>query len=343
MQQPTQSSVQPDPKAACFKCKPKKRTRTLAPPFHEILYAQSGRKMDVTLDVPSQAEECPLTLAPIAEDSLEFLGSTRSYFAAFPDAKRMTLPCGHGFGALNIIYHFARRNMLCPCCRSGLDSRLSSHCVPSSFRKVFLAKIQRELSGDAREQVESDRSLARTLLMTDQPGLMPAGFAEMIRQEARAVMGVTPDEARFMVVDVQFVDLIVSGNISVRMRFFTYNDSRPPLAIFSMPLAATIENANPRVVTFSLPGGAIRRTVEAQLRDPSVCAVQLSIVVNDSEAAQTEKLCINRGLNREVFRVRKESPNSEMEWEVVLELQEGGKSLSSFKWTALLAYVNSFR
>jgi hypothetical protein len=111
--------VEPDFRPAC---KPKKRGRGRGMGhtfFDQILYGQNGCKIVVRLEAPAPGEECPLTLSPIAEDSLEFLQPTTAYLTAFPAYKKMTLPCGHGFGALSILYHFARRNMLCPCCRRG--------------------------------------------------------------------------------------------------------------------------------------------------------------------------------------------------------------------------------
>ena len=101
------------------------------------LRAQSGRHMTVELVEPTEGEECLLTLEPIVEDKLDFLPAHSSFIEDSPNLQKMLLPCGHGFGALNIMYHFARNKMLCPCCRTGISSSLTGSCVPRHIKQVY--------------------------------------------------------------------------------------------------------------------------------------------------------------------------------------------------------------
>ncbi len=312
-----QSELAPAPSKAS---KPKKRSRGMGPPFNEVLYAQSGRKLDVKLEVPSADEECPLTLSPIADDALEFLQPTTTYFTAFPEVKKMTLPCGHSFGALSIIYHFARRNMLCPCCRAGVDARLSSHCVPSSFRKTLLSKVQRELREDSNEQVESDRRAASSLVHADATSL------------------VYIVETRLM-----FSDVTIDGTINLNMRFLNYNESRPALATFNIPLVMRLNASNSNLYTFFLGTGSVRGMINSLLSDLSVSALELCSVMDMStgrevEIANSGTIVLDRSQNRDVFTILAEGDSH-----FYLEVLEGASRLAKLEWTAPVHMLQSIR
>jgi hypothetical protein len=145
------------------KTKSGKRYRPPGPPFYDKLYGGSGRHLAVTLEEPSAGEVCPLTLSPIADDCLDFLSDGATWFTAFPAVKKMVLPCGHSFGALSLLYHFARRNMRCPCCRAGLDSQVQLACVPAHLRLTFSAKVDEERAREDEEQEEADARVAASL------------------------------------------------------------------------------------------------------------------------------------------------------------------------------------
>lgn len=308
-------SVVPNPAPAALpveaKPSPKRRRgRAMGPPFHEVLYAQSGRKIDVRIEVPAPDEECPLSLAPIAEDTLEFLQPTTSYVTAFPDAKKMILPCGHGFGALSILYHFARRNMLCPCCRAGLDSRLAPHCVPTAFRKTFLSRVQRELRSDSEEMAESDRRLASSL---DQSQAMSLVY----------------------VVDLRFTraDPVLSFNFDLTACFIGYNESRPPVATFSLPLVPR-ENVDDRWL-FAVPNGVSRTFFDLQLTDPSVCGVRLGVTIDGGpEIARSGLIAFDREQNRNLHAVNAEGNSC-----FYLEVHGGASRVYKLEWVVPVSYL----
>lgn len=293
--------------------KPKKRSRCLGPPFHDQLYAQSGKKIEVKIEVPSADEECPLTFSPMAEDTLEFLQPSTTYITAFPDAKKMVLPCGHSFGALNILYHFARRNMLCPCCRAGINARLSSFCVPSSFRKIFMSKVQQELRKETEEQAESDHRFASSLMHVDALALV-----------------------RIVDTRIFYTDVTIDGTVTMNIKFLNYNESRPPLATFSVPLIMRVDTSNVNRWIFFLGNGSVRSHLNSVLADTSVSALELCSVMEisarrDVEIANSGTILLDRSQNRDVFCILAEGDSH-----FNLELLNGGSQIAKLEWSAPL-------
>lgn len=314
--EPAELAPPPPPKA-----KPKaraKRSRAMGPPFHVILYGQNGRKMDVTLEPPAEGEECPLTLGPIADDTLDFLQPTTTWFVSFPDVKKAVLPCGHSFGALNILYHFARRNMLCPCCRAGIDSRLAFRCIPPLFRNLMESRILRELRTDTDELVESDRRAAR-------------GF----QAEAASLV---------YIMDTRFLDLVMSGSLSLDVRFRSYNEQRPPLATLNVPLLAHVNHEDMQHAVFTLPRGSISDFIGSQLRDPSVCEVDFTVVVDDlynesfHAASMNNPIRLDRQVNREVHVVPSDGGST-----FTVEFQDGHSRITSFEWRVPTSFLSNLR
>lgn len=274
----------PEPAAAAPSQKGKrgKRFRPFGPPFHELLYGMNGKKIRIRLEVPDPEEECPLTLDPIKDDALSFLSPDAKWFTAFPDVTKATLACGHGFGALNLLYHFARRNMLCPCCRAGINDRLSLHCYPQHLRMRLNAKVRTELDVDEQEHVQEDRAaataIASSLLMDDSNARSP-----------------------WMAFEVQLVDFSDRGSIRLAMRF--YGDDANSTVTIDVPLSprppTSMSNTN-RV--FYLPPGPYTSLIETQLNDPSVRSFQLVSCVHlfhrTLEIASTERVVLDRTQNR---------------------------------------------
>ena len=116
------------------------------------LRAVNGDSLAVVLSPADADEECPLSLGPILEDNLDFLDGT-TFVADLPDLKRMTLPCGHSFGAMNVMYHFARQNMLCPCCRAGVNDVMHVDSIPKHFRNELARSVP--TARDESELVDS--------------------------------------------------------------------------------------------------------------------------------------------------------------------------------------------
>ena len=144
---------------------PKKRQRMrnpVQPPFHSMLHTKGGKSMRIHINVPGPDEQCPLTMSAISEDCLDFLPE-ETYIAAMPEARKITLPCGHDFGAMSITYHFARRDMRCPCCRAGHKQKMSAESIPFHFRAKLIAHVEEAEQQDADEQAREDERAAREL------------------------------------------------------------------------------------------------------------------------------------------------------------------------------------
>jgi hypothetical protein len=70
----------------------------------------------ITLSIPTDDEECPLTLESIAESNLPCLPGV-SFLRERPLHTKLTLPCNHSFSAISLVYSFCKNSMTCPCCR----------------------------------------------------------------------------------------------------------------------------------------------------------------------------------------------------------------------------------
>jgi hypothetical protein len=123
----------------------------------------SGSQLIVELSSPDKDEECPLTLDPIQNDALDFLSTGVTFLKDCPTIKKMSLPCGHIFGALNITYHFLKNNMQCPCCRAGPRDRLASKCVPAHLRTALSRQIKML---EREEQLEQNREDWNSLFLS---------------------------------------------------------------------------------------------------------------------------------------------------------------------------------
>ena len=107
-----------------------------------------------------------MTMLPIAEATLDFLpaDTPRAPIVARPELTKATLPCGHSFSALALLYHFAKNCMRCPNCREGAAARMAGQSVPAHLRPAFRAHLEREAEADRREQVASDMHAAAQIL-----------------------------------------------------------------------------------------------------------------------------------------------------------------------------------
>ena len=122
--------------------------------------------MAVKLSIPDPDEECSLTLEPIMTSRLTFLPGC-TFFENKPEICKMTLPCGHGFSAMNLIYHMCKNNMLCPCCRAGFNVPASLDSIPSHFRGKFQEHIG---STRAEEEADEERALLQEIRALEPTG-----------------------------------------------------------------------------------------------------------------------------------------------------------------------------
>jgi hypothetical protein len=136
---------------------------------------QTQRSIKVSLCVPDADEECPLTLDKISESKLEFLPST-TFLKHSPFHTKILLPCGHGFHAMALIYHWCKSTMLCPCCRAGIKRRASIDCLPEHFRQEMESRVATTLREEEEEEVSTDTvafiAMLQTTIVFENWGLM---------------------------------------------------------------------------------------------------------------------------------------------------------------------------
>lgn len=151
--------------------------------------AQRNKFLPLGLSEPGQGEECSITLEPIQEYTLPFLPDSvpPAVMPSQPNLTKASLPCGHGFSALALLYHFAKNSMTCPICRAGhAKALMTEQSVPVHLRRHFskhLANLRRE---ESREQVAADALAAAHVLQQEEVSHRPslnhhAGFMPVTR------------------------------------------------------------------------------------------------------------------------------------------------------------------
>jgi hypothetical protein len=114
------------------------------------LFSKSFNKLvfttQITLSIPLEGEECPLTLESIKDSQLSCLPNT-SFFIESPLHNKLTLPCGHSFSALTLVYSFLKTSMTCPLCRDGKHIQADIRCLPphlSNLKKTIQRNLEME-------------------------------------------------------------------------------------------------------------------------------------------------------------------------------------------------------
>jgi hypothetical protein len=106
---------------------------------YEIKGRDGTKKTVVKLSVPGEDDECPLALDSMRDAKLQFYEA--SFFIDRPELQKLTLPCGHSFSAMLLVYSFCKNNMTCPCCRSGHDCKADIGCLPEHMRLEFNKRV----------------------------------------------------------------------------------------------------------------------------------------------------------------------------------------------------------
>jgi hypothetical protein len=104
----------------------------------------------VVLSIPGDEDECPLTLEPIKDSRLACMPDA-VFMQEKPQHSKVTLPCGHGFHALSLLYNWCKNNMLCPCCRDGVSERADPACLPESIRDKVHEKVRETLQAEEQQ------------------------------------------------------------------------------------------------------------------------------------------------------------------------------------------------
>eukprot|EP00961_Rhodomonas_salina_P206315 2785008-Rhodomonas_salina.1 len=112
---------------------------------------------------PDPEDVCCILADTIVDAKLEWLDDSLDFFTAVnTSAKKATLPCGHSFYALALLYHFSKNNMRCPVCRGGEDNTLNSQCIPKHLRHAMTARVTDTTKREAEEseQDEHEQTMA---------------------------------------------------------------------------------------------------------------------------------------------------------------------------------------
>lgn len=119
------------------------------------------KTISIVLSTPEPSEECMIAQEPMAEYRLPFLQGGESVCEDRPELAKASLPCGHSFSALALLYHFAKNAMTCPCCRAGhAKTVLADASIPSHIRRAFTRHLLEARAEETREQIASDALLA---------------------------------------------------------------------------------------------------------------------------------------------------------------------------------------
>ena len=140
------------------------------------------KSIQLSLSEPAGDEECHIGLEPIAEYRLSFMPqeSALSVVEGHPALTKASLPCGHGFNALALLYHFAKNSMTCPFCRAGhAKTLMSEQSVPLGAREHFARHLAAVRAEENREQSEMD-AVEATLVM-EQEVRRSNGFLPLTR------------------------------------------------------------------------------------------------------------------------------------------------------------------
>jgi hypothetical protein len=139
---------------------------------HSISVRSSGpiersKSVALQLTAPGEDEECTIAMEPIAQYRLPFLPDTAAacVWEDRPALTKAILPCGHGFSAMALLYHFAKNSMTCPCCRAGHDGvKMGLQSVPTHLRDKFARHLETVQADEVREQIASDAIAATRAL-----------------------------------------------------------------------------------------------------------------------------------------------------------------------------------
>jgi hypothetical protein len=129
--------------------------------------ARQSKTLLLELSEPTPYEECIIAMEAIKDYRLPFMpiGFREGIVEVEPELTKACLPCGHGFNALALLYHFAKNSMTCPFCRAGHEKhQLSLHSVPKHLRWHFTRHLEATHAEEAREQIAADAATAASML-----------------------------------------------------------------------------------------------------------------------------------------------------------------------------------
>ena len=119
------------------------------------------KSLVLRLSEPCPEEECGISLEGMSKCRLPFLPeSTGVAWSPLEDQPLLTkasMPCGHSFNGMGLLYHFAKNSMTCPLCRAGhIGTVMGEKSIPEHVRRLFTTHLAKVRAEDAREQVTQD-------------------------------------------------------------------------------------------------------------------------------------------------------------------------------------------
>jgi hypothetical protein len=177
-------------------------TRTYTLVVRSLGWAGKAKILALDLSEPEQDEECSISLEKIREYRLPFMPDdpenkqgTASPLASQPHLTKASLPCGHGFNAMALLYHFAKNSMTCPFCRAGHEGVLMGELsIPEHARQHFAMQLEKARAEDRRERLASDTQAAARLLEQEITARQQLGI-EMFLPLARVMLIVNAYES----------------------------------------------------------------------------------------------------------------------------------------------------
>ena len=145
--------------------------------------AQRSKTLLLQLSEPAPDEECSITLESIPDYRLPFLqDGPNSVLETQPNLTKASLPCGHGFNALALLYHFAKNSMTCPICRAGhAKAVMTEQSIPVHVRKHFSRHLASLRAEESHEQIAADALAAARMLEQEVSRRNNSGFMPMTR------------------------------------------------------------------------------------------------------------------------------------------------------------------
>lgn len=130
---------------------------------------KQAKSICMTVTVPDQGEECVISLCPTADFRLDFLDPNEDHclFRDTPALTKASLPCGHSFNAMALLYHFAKNSMSCPCCRAGHTERMGEQSIPAHLRRKFAHQLAKSRDEDRRERLIEDSAAVANILSAE--------------------------------------------------------------------------------------------------------------------------------------------------------------------------------
>lgn len=145
---------------------------------------QRGKKLEISLSEPGPNEECSITLDPISDYRLPFLPQEvpSCVMTGEPGLTKASLPCGHSFNAMALLYHFTKNSMTCPICRAGHPhAQMASQSLPFHARKHFTQHLESLHTQEVNDQIAADANLAARILQQEVSRRASGGFMPMTR------------------------------------------------------------------------------------------------------------------------------------------------------------------